>query len=124
MKKSKKIHLVLVTAVLASCNREIIPSMAADGDHPDPTLTAPPLYSAIAPVCSCQVEKSTPDTLYSYHGIYYNRMTFPNWVYFPGDQYRRGSFWRSHRMVVRGGFGKAAVETTSVESGSILTAGS
>ena len=52
MKKTSKIHLVLVTAVLTSCNRMIVPdqpdpgytSNPGMGFIPDSSLTAGPVY--------------------------------------------------------------------------------
>jgi hypothetical protein len=109
MKKSAKIRLVLVTAVLASCNREIVPSMGAAGETPDPTLTAPPTYVSTPLACTCQVQENRPDSLYEGDNSFYVHPNYAVRIYFPGDDYRRGSIWKSHHFVVRGGFGKAAV---------------
>lgn len=96
MKKTAKIHLVLVTALVAACNRVITPT------HQDFT----PLDSLNA-----------IDTTYYQYPLDYFNFYFSSWPYAyryrPASLYRRGAYWHNHVFVVRGGFGRAAASTAS-----------
>ena len=114
MKRSKKIHLVLITAALASCNRVVIPSQSATAYITDSTLTQTPDEEDPSQ-CVCTVNANDSSTISLYdepYSFYYNG-SFYGPVYTPGRIYRRGAFWRSHRFVVRGGFGKSSSAVAS-----------
>ena len=114
MKRSKKIHLVLITAALASCNRQIIPSQPDMGYVTDPSLMRPNEFADSSYECFCSVNDSTgSNVLYNSSGYWYNGQPY-DFFYRPGHIYRRGTFWRSpHQVVVRGGFGKSSVSSGS-----------
>jgi hypothetical protein len=111
MKRSKKIELVIVTAVLASCNGHIIPSQSALGTRIDTALTASPEYNNTVN-CTCQqADASNKNYLLNSSGInYFNELGN---IYYPGRLYRKGAFWRNNYFVVRGGFGKRAYSAVS-----------
>jgi hypothetical protein len=111
MKKSGKIQLVLITAALASCHRELIPSQSFTRNTADSTLTAPapgadPYYSTFN-VC-CQ-EAYSQLWNYSFNPLstFYFGPIGPSY-YYPGGLYRKGAFWRSNHFIVRGGLGKSS----------------
>jgi hypothetical protein len=110
MKRSKKIQLVLVTALLASCDRVIIPEQTGAEKMPDSTLTAPVGPEDNVP-CDCQ-QLYNPYRQYSYFdlnfGVYYYGQPYGLLVD-PGHGYRKASFWNGSQFVVRGGFGKTNV---------------
>ena len=111
MKKSTKIHLILVSATLASCNRVIIPAQSAAGYITDSTLTAAPAGDDSTGTCGYCNELNMQPANYSYYP-YYSYDFFYNWqpfgVYYPGSAYRKGAFWRNNQFILRGGFGKRA----------------
>lgn len=125
MKRSKKIQLLLVTAVLASCNRVIIPgettaAYAADSDPNlapayafDPSLTATPAYNDDWYNCTCQLDYAYNNYPYNYYFNFYN--TGHPWLslYRPGHTYRRQAFWQNHQFTIKGGFGRGAASTGS-----------
>ncbi len=88
-----KIHLVLITAALASCNRVIIPADLTAGYTTDLTLARTPADTSC--LCYCSAFKFNPT------------------LSFPGESYRRGAFWRNHQFILRGGFGKSNFSTAS-----------
>jgi hypothetical protein len=97
MKKTPKIHLVLVTAVLASCNRFLVPDQ---------------------PVAGYSLEPGPPasDTTYCYFPNYLNFYFTGQpyaYRYRPASLYRNGAYWHDHVFIVRGGFGKASASTAS-----------
>lgn len=136
MKRSKKIQLLLVTAVLASCNRVIIPGETAAAYAPDPnraavpanapdstftitsantidpSLIATPAYNADWYNCTCQLDYAYFNYPYNYYGFYY---TGHPWLplYRPGHTYRRQAFWQNHQFIIKGGFGRGAASTAS-----------
>lgn len=113
MKRSKKIHLVLITAALASCNRQIIPSQPGAGYIPDPALTQPNEYGDSTYECFCSVNDSTGrSVLFNSSGYWYSGQPY-DFYYRPGHIYRQGIFWRSHQFVARGGFGKSSLSAAS-----------
>jgi len=107
MKKSKKIHLVLITAALASCNRVIIPSQPDAGYIADSTLTHTPAGDDSTYDCCRELNMPLYNYPFNLSGIYYSGGPVGG-LYYPVRTYRKGAFWRSHRFIVRGGFGKAA----------------
>lgn len=124
MKKSKALQLVLITAALASCNRQIIPSYEPDLSTVDPTMMTAPdtAYADEDPGYGIYPES---DSLYDYYPYYepYNlnlninldwllRLS-PNYSFVPGRVYRKGAFWRNRVFVARGGFGKTAFSTVA-----------
>ncbi len=114
MKRSKKIHLVLITAALASCSRQIIPSQPNAGYVNDPMLTQPNEYADSTYECYCSAGDSMGrNTLYNSSGYWSGGQPY-DFFYRPGHIYRRGTFWQSHhQVVVRGGFGKISVSSGS-----------
>jgi hypothetical protein len=117
MKRSKKIQLLLVTAILASCNRVIIPGETMAAYAPDPNRTAAPADSSLIATpafndswynCTCQLD----DAYYNYFSFYY---TGHPWLplYRPGHFYRRQAFWKNHQFTIKGGFGRGAASTGS-----------
>ena len=106
MKRSKTIQLVLITAALASCHRNIIPSDPTIAYAKDSTLVATPVQEDNAYYACCDDLSSS---LWSYSfspfgGSYYLPL---HWrPYHPGSKYGRGSFWQKGHSVVRGGLGK------------------
>lgn len=112
MKKTSKIHLVLVTAVLASCNRVIIPDQPTAGYTPDPSLTAAPYYGDDRYNCDCRVDTTYYNYPYNYFNFYFTGQPY-GYRYRPGYLYRKGAYWQNHAFIVRGGFGKAAASAAS-----------
>ena len=96
MKKTPNIHLVLVTALLTSCN----PLLFRGQPPPDPVSDS----------------SAVDTTYYNYPGVYFN-FYFPGppyaFEYAPASVYRRHAYWHNHVFVVRGGFGRAAASTAS-----------
>ncbi len=132
MKRSKKIQLLLVTAVLASCNRVIIPGETAAAYAPgqgmtvasdsaltntfDPSLIGPPAYNDDWYNCTCQLDDAYSNYPYDYYGNYYGfyytgSSRLP--LYRAGHTYRRQAFWQNHQFTIKGGFGRGAASTGS-----------
>ncbi len=109
--KSKSIHLVLVTALLASCNRVIIPDQSAAGNIQDSSLTVAPAYDDDIDNCACGYNFYYPFDYYSYYSFNYSQPWLS--VYRPGRLYRKQAFWQNHQFVVKGGFGRAAGSSAS-----------
>ena len=93
--RTKQIHLVLVTSLLTSCSRMIIPNQHPPNNAVDSTQIAEDSVNN----CSCYYN-------YPYDDYYYLPWNFQ--IYWPGRIYRRQAFWRNYRFVVKGGFGRAA----------------
>jgi hypothetical protein len=130
MKKTKHIKLILITAALASCNREMAPRQSMTDnpaiDNPvdsmyagpaDSTLVAGPLYNpgvydnTFDPCC----QEAYPQLWgYSFSplGNYYVGPTGKTY-YYPGNRYRKGFFWNGNRFIVRGGWGRASHSASS-----------
>jgi hypothetical protein len=113
MKRSKTIHLVLITAALASCNRNIIPSDPRAAYSKDSTLVAEPLEMDNTYYACCDEPYSS---LWNYSFSPFG----PTWYfpvhpgpYYPGRQYKKGAFWQKGHFIVRGGFGKTSVSAAS-----------
>jgi hypothetical protein len=124
MKKSRTIRLVLITAALASCNRVIIPGQSAEGNEPDPALTAATAEEDSVYDCSCQLNPNNYNWYNPYDydnnpfinfNIYYTGQPF-NVPYKAGQRYRINTTFRNHVLVVHGGFGKAASAAGSAAS--------
>lgn len=112
---------MLITAALASCNREWVPRQSINVDPLDPALTAAParadssykegdedLFGDPLMPCNCQ---DTLSQLWNYSfkpfGVFYiGPVGAP--PYYPGSLFRKGAFWRSNHFVIRGGLGKSA----------------
>lgn len=112
MKKTSKIHLVLVTAILASCNRVIIPDQPEAGYTPDPSLTAAPLNNDDSLECACGVDTTYFNYPLNYFNFYFSSQPYA-YRYRPASLYRQGVYWHNHFFVVRGGFGKASASAAS-----------
>jgi hypothetical protein len=112
MKKSSKIHLVLVTAVLASCNRFVIPDQPQAGYTPDPSLTAAPLPGDDSSGCVCGIDSAYSNYPLDYYNFYFSGQPYA-YPHRPASLYWRGAWWHNRVFVVRGGFGKAAASTAS-----------
>ena len=112
MKKTSKIRLVLVTAVLASCNRVIIPDQPTAGYTPDPSLTVAPFYGDDRYDCDCRVDTTYHNYPDNYFNFYFTGQPY-GYRYRPGYLYRKGAYWHNHAFIVRGGFGKAAASSAS-----------
>lgn len=125
MKKTSKIHLVLVTAVLTSCNRMIVPDQPDPGYTsnpgmgliPDSSLTASPVYDGDGYDGDRYDGNCRIDTVYSNNlEIYFNYFYpgRPNYFGYRADYlYRQAMYWRNHLFIARGGFGKAAASVAS-----------
>ena len=123
MKKSKGIQLILITAALASCNREWVPRKSVNADPADSTLTATPAggvdpnfdpYGDPLDPCDCP-DPSTQLWNYSFNpfGFFYIRPVgsvhySPSGIGSSGSRFGKGLFRRSSPFVVRGGIGKSA----------------
>jgi hypothetical protein len=116
MKKSQTIHLVLITAALASCDRVIIPGQSAGGKDPDPSLTTAPVEEDSVYDCTCQLNSNNYNWYNPYRSynnpsvdfdFYYSGQPY-NVPYQAGPRYRINTTFRNHVVVVHGGFGKAA----------------
>jgi hypothetical protein len=115
MKKTGKIQLVLITAALASCDREIAPRQSLTAypagstfiGTPDTTLTAGPVYDT----------DPYDYSLWNYSFNLYTNFYYisPNGksYYYPGNRYRKGFFRKSDHFIVRGGWGKAGHSVSS-----------
>ena len=111
MIRAKQIRLVLVTALLASCNRVIIPDNATDGNIPDSTLTGKPVYDESRYDCNCVFNPYYQP--YSFDlGFYYTGQPYGN-TYTPGRNYRKLATWQNNTHILRGGFSKSATSTGS-----------
>ena len=112
MKKSKQIQLVLITAVLASCNRAIIPQR--NNGLADSTLIVEPIYgdsinsTAYDP---CWYEANQEYWNYPFSLYCYGLMNTS--YYYPVNGNVKGKIWRGNRFIVRGGFGKSGVSASS-----------
>jgi hypothetical protein len=111
MIRAKQIRLVLVTALLASCNRVIIPDNAADDRVPDSTLTLRPVYDETMYDCNCVFNPYYQP--YSFDlGFYYTGQPYGT-TYTPGRNYRKFVAWQNNKHILRGGFSKSAASTGS-----------
>jgi hypothetical protein len=111
MIRAKQIRLVIVTALLASCNRVIIPETAADANTPDSTLTRTPVADESPYDCNCvfnpYYQPYSLDFSFYYTGQPYG------YAYIPGRTYRKAVHWQNNKLIVRGGFGKSTASTAS-----------
>jgi hypothetical protein len=111
MIRAKQIRLVLVTALLASCNRVIIPDAAADGNIADSTLTGKPVYDESRYDCNCVFNPSYQSYSFDF-GFYYTGQPY-GYTYIPGRNYRKFVAWQNNKHILRGGFSKSATSTGS-----------
>lgn len=112
MKRSKNIRLVLVTTVLAACNRSILPDRPEAGYIPDSSLTAKPAYNDTRYDCDCtpdSTDNAYPDNYFtfSYTGLPYG------YAHSHGYVHRKHISRHNHAFVIRGGFGKSAISRAS-----------
>jgi len=124
MKKTKTIHLVLITAALASCNRVIIPGQSAEVSGTDSALTAATAEEDSVYDCGCQPVSNNYNGYNPYD--YYNNPFFNFNIFYTGrpfnvpyraaPRYPINTSFRNHTFVVRGGFGKAASAGSSAAS--------
>jgi hypothetical protein len=112
MKKTSKIHLVLVTTVLTACNRMIIPDQPEAGYTPDPSMTVNHIYGTGKYDCDCRVDTTYYNYPENYFSFYYTGQPY-GYRYRSGYLYRRGAYWHNHAFIVRGGFGKTAASSAS-----------
>jgi hypothetical protein len=115
MKKTKTISLILVSAVLASCNREIIPATSVNQPL-DSTLLEPPEYQQVylpSPCTSC-CDNYVPFWNYTYN-------PFGNFTPFPlagryhyHSKFKRSIVYRNSKIIVRGGWGTTGITTNAV----------
>jgi hypothetical protein len=111
MKKTQRIKLVLITAALASCNRQLVPRPSFSDQLADSTLTAAP--AADSDSCSngfneCCEEVYSQMWNYSFNPFCNFYFSVPvGHPYYPGGLYRKGAFWRQQHFVNRGGWGKS-----------------
>ncbi|MFT3855930.1 MAG: hypothetical protein QM733_24855 [Ilumatobacteraceae bacterium] len=131
MKKSAKLHLVLITAAFASCNQQVVPSSTPRLSSVDPNLMAAPPQPPGNQFYQEDPGYSTypgygvysgEDTLYPYNAYPWNlninidwsRIFGPRYGFmYPGRPARRGAFWRNRVFVMRGGFGKSAFSSAA-----------
>ncbi len=115
MKRSKKVELVLITAVLAACNRTLVPPASKNFFPEDPTLTTAaverdtacdPCNQAISSVWNYSFSNASPYACV----IIINQPCEP---YYPGIIYRKGTSWKNEHLIVRGGFGKTWFQSVS-----------
>jgi hypothetical protein len=118
MIRAKKIQLVIVTALLASCNRTIIPEgFAAGSDTPDSSLTRTPVADETRYDCNCvfnpYYQPLSPYQPYSLDfSFYYSGQPY-GYAYTPGRNYRKALVWHNNKFILRGGFGKTTASTAS-----------
>ena len=111
MIRAKQIRLVIVTALLASCNRVIIPETATDANIPDSALTRAPVADESQYDCNCVFNPHYQP--YSLDlGFYYTGQSY-DYAYIPGRTYRKATHWQNNKLIVRGGFGKTTTSTAS-----------
>jgi hypothetical protein len=117
MIRAKQIRLVIVTALLASCNRVIIPETAADANTPDSTLTSTPVAGENPYDCNCvfnpYYQGYQPNQPYSLDFSFYYTGQPYGYAYIPGRTYRKAMHWQNNKLIVRGGFGKTTTSTAS-----------
>ncbi len=113
MIRAKHIQLVIVTAVLSSCNRVIIPDRTKDANTPDSTLTLTPIYDDNRYACNCVFNPNVQPNPFDVNlGFYYTGQRYGN-MYTPGRSYRKLATWQHNKLVLRGGFGKTTTSTAS-----------
>ncbi|MFI5152886.1 MAG: hypothetical protein ACHQET_06095 [Chitinophagales bacterium] len=113
LKKSKKIQLVLISAALASCHREFIPS----GSIPvsDYALTEAPVYDEeVNPIYMPCFQGQQSLWRYSFNPTGYYYAAPAGQGYYPsGYKYRKAIIWRGNKLILRGGWGKTAGSSTA-----------
>jgi hypothetical protein len=115
MIRAKNIQLVIVTALLASCNRTIIPEeSAAASSTPDSSLTRTPAPDQRIYDCDCVVNPFYPS--YQPYSLdvdfYYSGQPY-GYAYTPGRNYSKALVWHKNTFILRGGFGKTTGSTAS-----------
>jgi hypothetical protein len=115
MKRSKTIQLVLITAALASCHRNIIPSDPTIAYAKDSTLVAEPAQEDNTYYACCD---EIYNSLWNYSFSPYGPTCYlpPHaglYPYYPGNRYKKGAFWQKGQHIVRGGLGKSGGSVAS-----------
>jgi hypothetical protein len=106
MIRAKKIQLVIVTALLASCNRVIIPDRTTDANTTDSTLTVKPPGDESAYGCDCAFNPNYQPYHFDFVN-FYTGLPYGN-IYIPGRTYRKYVGWQNSKLILRGGFSKSA----------------
>ncbi len=116
MKKTKTIHLILISAALASCNRDFVPVRSSNEQTIDSTLLAEPEYEEVmlpSPCMSC-CQNYQPLWSYSFSPIG-NVNPFPvNHIYYYHWKKGLPVVNRGGKAIVRGGWGSTGKMTTAV----------
>jgi hypothetical protein len=114
MIRAKNIQLVIVTALLASCNRTIIPEEFADANTPDSSLTRTPAPDQRIYDCDCvfnpYYQSYQPYSLD--FSFYYSGQPY-GYTYTPGRNYGKALVRHNNTFILRGGFGKSTGSTAS-----------
>ncbi len=113
MKKSSRIQLVLVTALLASCRTVVLPERQQPIDPyiPDSALTKAPADTA-SPDCACRGEEDYPvyERYVSPLDFWYESFGY---ISYPRMRYYIGHVNGPGHIAVRGGFGKSAFHVSA-----------
>ncbi len=114
MKKSGKIELVLLTALLTGCSRTLVPAPAHTVFPEDSSLTAmPAARDATCDPCQQAILSQAWNNSLGYSWPYL-RGILPGGYYYPGQVYRKGAVWKNpHLVIIRGGFGKTWFQSAS-----------
>jgi hypothetical protein len=114
MIRAKNIQLVIVTALLASCNRTIIPEESVAANTPDSSLTRTPAPDQRIYDCDCVVnpyyQSYQPYSLD--FSFYYSGQPY-GYTYTPGHNYSKALVRHNNTFILRGGFGKSTASTAS-----------
>jgi hypothetical protein len=116
MKKSKQIQLLLISAALASCNREFVPAASSTQLLDKSVMTQEPTYDDrdINPNCvPCYL---TQQLIWNYAfnpGNYYSFSPISLGYYSSGYKYRSAVISRGNKLIIRGGWGKTATTSTA-----------
>ena len=104
MKKTKHIRLVLVTAVLASCNQTIIPHQTLSTNDIDSTLLDYKGHEANY-YCDCnqQTLSQTNNIMLLPNNQFISILPNTSAIIYP---YRKSTQWKNGKIIQRGGFGK------------------
>jgi hypothetical protein len=116
MKKTKAIHLILISAALASCNREFVPVRGSNGQLIDSSLLAEPEYEEVmlpSPCMSC-CQNYQPLWSYSFNPLG-NLNPFPAGHIYYYHWNKRPPVWvHGYKVIVRSGWGSTGKITTAI----------
>ena len=120
MKKSKRIHLALLTAALSSCSRVIIPNEAPVNSLPDSAVTNEAVnwddYPWVdgLPCCRTNYTSWGNFSYASWRPLPTGSMWHPYFYnYNRGRLYRKQASWVGDYMVTRSGFGSSSKMVSS-----------